>query len=115
MANGGKRAGAGRKKGIPNRRTAEMVASVEKTGQTPLEYLTQVYRSPIPPEFAEKIEQGEIDINLIRSVSGWHAHRIDAAKAAAQYVHPKLQTTTLTGPDDGPIKFEKIERVIVDS
>lgn len=59
----------GRVKGTPNKKTAEQIEAVKATGMTPLEYLTSVYQNPLAEE----------------------ARRIDAAKAAAQYVHAKLQ------------------------
>lgn len=64
---GGKRPGAGRPRGSRNRRTRETIAAVEQ-GLTPLAYLTSVYRDE------------SIDIRC----------RLEAAKAAAPYVHPKL-------------------------
>ena len=69
MAHGGKRAGAGRKPGSVSQRTREVAEAIIQDGDlTPLEFLTQVYR------------------DLKEDMS----RRIDAAKAAAQYVHPKL-------------------------
>jgi hypothetical protein len=67
VARGGSRPGAGRPKGAANIRTRE-VANAIAEGLTPLEFLTNVYRD----------------------VSEEMSRRIDAAKAAAQYVHPKL-------------------------
>ena len=64
---GGKRAGAGRKPGSATKRTREIANAVAE-GLTPLEYLTSVYRDPSVDE----------------------ARRIDAAKAAAPYVHARL-------------------------
>jgi hypothetical protein len=64
---GGRRPGAGRPRGSRNRRTRETIAAVEQ-GLTPLAYLTSVYRDE------------SIDIRC----------RLEAAKAAAPYVHPKL-------------------------
>lgn len=66
---GGARPGAGRKKGVPNKKTAETVAAIEASGITPLDYMLSVMRN----ELAEP------------------SSRLDAAKAAASYVHPKLQ------------------------
>lgn len=66
---GGKRAGAGRPKGTPNKRTAQQVEAIAATGMTPLQYLTSVFQD----------------------VSADEARRIDAAKAAAPYCHAKLQ------------------------
>lgn len=34
--------------------------------------------------------------------------RMDAAKAVAPYVHPRLQAQTLTGPGDGPVQVTNI-------
>lgn len=93
MARGGSRPGAGRPAGAPNKRTAEQVEAIEASGLTPLQYLTSVYQD-------EKADE---------------AKRIDAAKAAAPYVHAKLATTTLQGPDGGAIEtVQRIERVIID-
>lgn len=68
MARGGARPGAGRPKGAQNIRTAEQTAAVEASGLSPLDYLTSVYRDPSVDE----------------------SKRIDAAKAAAPYVHARL-------------------------
>lgn len=68
MARGGARAGAGRKAGSPNKATAERQAEVAASGLTPLDYMLQVMRD----------EERMPDV------------RLDAAKAAAPYVHPKL-------------------------
>lgn len=58
----------GRQKGVPNRKTEEQVEAVKATGLTPLEYLTSIYQDADADE----------------------AKRLDAAKAAAPYVHPRL-------------------------
>lgn len=73
MAKGGARPGAGRKPGVPNKRTAEKVAAIEASGLTPLDYLLSVMR----------------DTELPRE------DRVDAAKAAAPYVHAKLANVEL--------------------
>ena len=67
-AHGGARPGSGRKPGTANRRTREIADKAIKGGLTPLEYMLQVVRD-------EKED---------RSV------RLDAAKGAAPYIHPKL-------------------------
>jgi hypothetical protein len=84
MPRGGPREGAGRPKGSTNIRTLEAIEAL--TGLTPLEYLTSVYQDPNHDE----------------------SKRIDAAKAAAPYVHAKLQTTTLQGPDGGPMQVQPV-------
>ena len=63
----GKKTG-GRRKGTPNRRTAEMRAEVAASGEMPLAYMIRIMRDPTT-----------------------EPHRRDAmAKAAAPYVHPTL-------------------------
>ena len=65
---GGKRENAGRKSGIPNTKTQELVAAVEASGLTPLAYMLEMLRNPNLPQ----------------------AERFEAAKAAAPYVHARL-------------------------
>lgn len=73
MAKGGLRPGAGRKAGVPNKRTAEKVAAVEASGLTPLDYMLSILRDEMrAPE-----------------------DRLDAAKAAAPYVHAKLASVEM--------------------
>lgn len=74
---GGKRPGAGRKKGsVTKHRKLAHEATLKAVGDeiTPLEYLLGVMRND-PDE----------------------ARRLDAAKAAAPYVHPRLAATELSG------------------
>lgn len=79
---GGARPGAGRKKGVPNKRTAATTKAVEESGLTPLDYM----------------------LGVMRDVLADPARRDDAAKAAAPYVHPKLANIEHTGKDGGEIK-----------
>lgn len=79
---GGKRAGAGRKKGVPNKRTAQVQAAVEATGITPLEFMLQIMRNE--PIYEDPKLQFEAT-----------AMRFEAAKAAAPYVHAKLSSIDL--------------------
>lgn len=81
MARGGKREGAGRKPGSANTRTREIADAISE-GLTPLEYLTSIYRDP--------------DADAAR--------RIDAAKAAAPYVHPRLNSVEHKGDSDNPLE-----------
>jgi hypothetical protein len=75
MARGGKRDGAGRKAGVPNKATAELQAEVAASGLTPLDYMLQVMRD----------ENKSADV------------RLDAANKAAPYVHPKLAAVEHSG------------------
>lgn len=78
--NGGKREGAGRKKGIPNKKTAAMIAAIETAGITPLEFM----------------------LNVLRDESADYDKRLDAAKSAAPYVHAKL--TSIANTNDKPFQ-----------
>lgn len=75
MAHGGARPGAGRKKSGANKLTQAAVAKAQAGGLMPLDYLLEVMR-----------DIGEETVK-----------RIDAAKAAAPYVHPKLQPVDRDG------------------
>lgn len=83
MARGGARPGAGRPKQARNKRTEEQEAAVKASGLTPLEYLTSVFQDENAPAAA----------------------RIDAAKAAAPYVHAKLSSIEVAGPGGDPIEY----------
>lgn len=72
----------GRKKGSPNKATAAKVAEIAASGLTPLDYM----------------------LNLMRDEAAEKSLRMDAAKSAAPYVHPKLANIEHTGRDGGPIK-----------
>jgi hypothetical protein len=80
---GGKRPGAGRKRGSKNTRTSELARKAAAEGITPLEYMLQRMRD----ETAEP------------------AHRDDMAKAAAPYIHPKLANIEHTGKNGGAIQL----------
>lgn len=69
----------GRTKGTPNKATAAKAAAIADSGLTPLDYMLQVLRGQHP----EKADPAQI--------IAWESMRLDAAKAAAPYVHPKLQ------------------------
>ncbi len=75
MANGhgGPRPGAGRKPNSKNKATVEREKAISESGLTPLEYMLSVLRDDAADEAA----------------------RMEAAKAAAPYVHPRLQATEL--------------------
>ena len=99
---GGKREGAGRKAGVPNKRTAETVAAVESSGVTPLEYMLAIMRKEIDPT----MEPAQV----LAAVS----MRFEAAKAAAPYVHAKLSNIAATVEHSGSL-ITRIERVVIDS
>ena len=75
MAKGGRREGAGRKPGVPNRKTQALQEQIAAQGLTPLDYL----------------------MSLVRNDGADLAVRLDAAKAAAPYVHPRLAAIEHSG------------------
>src|SRR5690349_6340751 len=102
---GGKRQGAGRKPGSKvkatasiREHTAKLIASGEKT---PLEFLLEVMRSPEP----QVIPDEDTKVFFAR-YSAWNSSRLEAAKAAAPYCHPKLANVEHSGPGGGPIAHE---------
>jgi len=80
MAHGGARRGAGRKKGVVNKVTAQAKREALKGGITPLQYMLNVMRNP------------RADTK----------RRDDMAKAAAPFVHAKA--IRHEGPGGGPIQ-----------
>ena len=85
---GGQRPGAGRKKGVQNRINAEARQKAIKGGVLPLEYMLQVMRSP-------KADP---------------TRRDEMARAAAPYVHPRLQQVQHAGDPLQPVIFLMINR-----
>jgi len=79
----------GRKKGTPNKASAKREAEIAKSGKTPLQFL----------------------LDRMRNAKAKMAERIECAKAAATYVHPKPATTVDV---TGDLKLKVIQRVIVD-
>ncbi len=73
MPAGGRRLGAGRKPGSRNVRTSQFLEAVAVSGLTPLDYLLSVMRDEAQPSAA----------------------RLDAAKAAAPFVHPRRNAVTV--------------------
>ena len=90
MANGGARPGAGRKKGGRNRLTEEAVAKAND-GLSPLDYL----------------------LSVMRDAEAEAARRIDAAKAAAPYVHARLQPVDKDGDPAQKVTVTEIRRTSV--
>lgn len=87
---GGARKGAGRKVGQATAKTREIANAAAASGITPLEYMLQVMRDA-------KVDPKD---------------RLDAAKSAAPYIHPKLTSIELGGPDGGDIPIaQRIELV----
>jgi hypothetical protein len=80
-SHGGRRKGAGRKKGSLSTRTQAIAAAASAGGVTPLEYMLSILRD----ETAEKAE------------------RFQAAKECAPYIHPRLAAIEHSGDAENPI------------
>lgn len=81
----------GRQKGTPNKATAAREAAVKASGLTPLEYMLKIMRNR----------------KLPRDV------RLDAARSAAPYVHPKRASVEHRIPD--PIPIASVPASVTDS
>lgn len=79
----------GRKKGVPNRVTAEQRKAMQDSGLAPLDYLLSVVRDE---------DQSPLT-------------RLDAAKAAAPYVHAKLSAIEHSGNAHKPVQIEVVTGV----
>lgn len=102
MANGhgGRRPGAGRRKGVPNLKTKpklERLVKAASEGITPLEVMLEAMRK----------SHGEGDLD--KAV----AH----AKEAAPYMHPRLgqNHTTVAGDEDAPLQYQVLTAIDRDS
>lgn len=77
MAHGGARPGAGRPKGSVNRVTEEAIEQAKAGGEMPLDFLLRIMRDDDADE----------------------AKRIDCAKAAAPFLHARLNAIDLSATD----------------
>ncbi len=77
----------GRKPGTRNKATAAKAAAIAASGLTPLDYM----------------------ISVLRDESAEPQARMEAAKSAAPYVHPRLASIEHGGKDGSPVKVETIQ------
>ena len=75
-----------RKAGTPNKATSATAAAIAASGPTPLDYM----------------------LSVLRDEAREPAIRLEAAKAAAPYVHPRLSAVAHSGPEGGPIEMSGI-------
>lgn len=75
MARGGVRPGAGRKQGAITKKTRDIAEKASSEGITPLEFMLEV----------------------MRDTKADRAERLDMAKAAAPYIHPRLAAVEHSG------------------
>src|SRR5260370_8597365 len=71
----------GRQRGTPNKKTREFMESVAASGLVPLEYMLKILRDEKQPQ--------EV--------------RIEMAKAAAPFVHPRLAAMKGSGDKEAPL------------
>lgn len=97
--NGGKRAGAGRKKGVPNKKTAAVVAKAEASGAMPLDVMLKVMRM--------HDKSGDVFLKNKQFKEAAVAYDLAAERAAqaAPYLHPRLQSVTHKGVLFDPTKL----------
>lgn len=81
MPRGGLRPGAGRKPGVPTLKTQEISSRAFDSGISPLEYMLSVMRDDLAPPSV----------------------RLDAAKSAAPYMHPRLAMSAERDVRPGPL------------
>lgn len=86
MGKGGKRPGAGRKPGVPNKASAARAAAVAASGLTPLDYM----------------------LAILRDENKTAEQRFAAAQSAAPYVHPRLSSV------ESKVRHERVEALTVD-
>lgn len=97
---GGKREGAGRKKGVANKVTTALKARIAlDTKQTPLEFLLETMRAPMPMQDPKE----ELAVYLFR-LRAWNADRMEAAKAAVPYTSPRLESIEHKGDPNNPLE-----------
>jgi len=90
----------GRQKGTPNKPgVKELAARLAAEGETPLEFMIRIMRTPMPTKL-----KGEDNETHLRKCKEHFAVQQDMAKAAAPYIHPRLQTTTIAGDEEAPLK-----------
>lgn len=83
MGHGGKRLGAGRKQGVPNKVTSSLRERLLGSGASPLEFLVDLYRTPEPER-----QPGESPVIFAARYKQWAHDRLEAAKAAAHFFIP---------------------------
>ena len=89
----------GRKKGTQNKPgVKELAAQLAADGETPLEFMIKVMRTPMPTKHKDEDQEA-----FLRKCKEHFAIQQDMAKAAAPYIHPRLQTTTIAGDEEKPL------------
>lgn len=101
MANGGKRPGAGRKKGVPNKATVARERAVAASGSTPLDVMIKAMRNfeALADESASNKKRFEYYLRAAVAV----------AKDAAIYVHPRVVPSSPGSGEEGGERIVRVE------
>lgn len=132
MARGGKREGAGRKKGSLTVRTQETAAKALATGSSPLDIMlanmrhfqqvamdAEVAIEGMNAEEAASLgatheDQFRALLAKVKQAAGLRLMAQESARDAAPYIHPKLSAVTHKGDADAPPIRHVVERRIID-
>lgn len=107
---GGRRPGAGRKKGVPNKLTAALRARLDETGMTPLEAMHRAMNELCAKADRMKLGKHGIMDAKVMDYLDLLERAAEIASKLAPYRHPKLQSIEHKGEGGGPIQ----QRVIVE-
>ena len=99
---GGKREGAGRKAGVPNKRAQKAIEIAEKTGIMPLDFALEGMRFHHKLILAEQAKGKDANETIIKTE--FAAGEV-YARDAAPYLHNKLTAVEHTGKGGGPIEY----------
>lgn len=93
----GKKTGGGSRKGRQNKASAAKEAAIKASGLTPLEFMLRVMAEEPPHDASPQVR------------ASMRALQMDAAKASAPYVHPKLANVEVTGKNGGPLQVTVVK------
>lgn len=120
MARGGKREGAGRKKGALSVRTREIAEQAITEGISPLEVMLSNMRFHFAEatdlmsglidraKSAGPIEASELK-DLLRFLHNTRSMAEECARDAAPYIHPRLATLQVGGDPNAPLVIQVVK------
>lgn len=102
----------GRQKGTLNKRTKFAQDLAAELKVDPVRFMLMLLNSDtVEVPVLKNPLTGEVEVGpdgkpLMRQINVPLDLRLDAAKAVAPYVHPRLQATQITGQGDGPVQLD---------